>query len=87
MQGLCDELEVAYLKKDPVPDLVEKLVKRMRPDFKPRSRRSKFRRSSRCSPRSRSRWAARRRSWSIASSRLLAAQAAREVVVGPLFGM
>ena len=34
MQGLCDELEVAYLKKDPVPDLVEKLVKRMRPDFK-----------------------------------------------------
>ena len=35
MQGLCDELEVSYLKKEPVAELVEKLVKRMRNDFKP----------------------------------------------------
>ena len=35
MRGLCDELEVAYLKKEPVAELVEKLVKRMRNDFKP----------------------------------------------------
>ena len=27
MRSLCDELEVAYLQKDPVPELVEKLVK------------------------------------------------------------
>ena len=35
MQGLCDELEVSYLKKDLLPELVEKLVKTMRKDFKP----------------------------------------------------
>ena len=35
MQGLCDELEVSYLKKEPVAELVEKLVKAMRKDFKP----------------------------------------------------
>ena len=35
MQGLRDELKVSYLKKDLLPELVEKLVKTMRKDFKP----------------------------------------------------
>ena len=35
MRGLCDELEVTYLKKDNAGELVEKLVKAMRDDLKP----------------------------------------------------